>query len=322
MYMTIYILHHPDMERHIQQLGQGFVECSDRFRVILDRLRLRFTSDPNIRFVTTVPATKDQLLRVHTERYLRYLDQGTNGLKSLTANDPDMYYNEWTVTAAKLAAGAATELVELVCKTNSSGFAVVRPPGHHAGCSKAEGFCYINNVMVATMNALETGLAKRILVVDWDVHYHHGTSMIIYDKPDLTADMLTVFSMHRYDNGKFYPGKKRGSTGSYHRGMIVNHGFNRYAEDTHYQNVLGQFLDKYVRETGTPDLIVVSCGFDAAKGDPIGGFGVTPDGYYQMTKLLKSICPKVAMVLEGGYNLDVLPDCAEACIRALLTSSE
>lgn len=314
--MTVIIMYHSDMERHAPSYtDHNHPECPSRYTVIYDRLRKVYDQDPRILFIEARQATDTELHKVHTEKYVSNL--GTN-LKSLTYRNPDLYYNEWTYRASLLAAGAATQLVDTIALTdNMAGFAIVRPPGHHAECSSPKGFCYINNVMVAALNVIH--LVKRILIVDWDVHYHFGTADIINKHPELTPQQLTVFSMHRFDNGRFYPRKKSGATGVRSKGRIVNHGFNGYADDQQYISVLQSFLERYrVEMSASPDVIIVSCGFDAAKGDPIGGFGVTPNGYYEMTKMLHKFCPKLALILEGGYNLDVLPECAQACIAGLL----
>lgn len=302
------MVHHPDMEKHIQELE--FVECSDRYRVIIDQLMKQWRSWC---WILAPMATDEQILRAHGKKYLNRLSKN---IGSVTKNNLDLPCNEWTYRASKLAAGAAITLVQNCLMQGGCGFAVVRPPGHHAEYDRPEGFCYLNNVMIAALDALATGSAERILIVDWDVHYHHGSADILSRQCHLTADQLQIFSMHRYDNGNFYPGTPKGATGTYYNGRITNYGFNTVGNDQNYVEALKEFIDQYLKG-GRPDIIIVSCGFDAAEGDPIGGFEVTPQGYYEMTRVLLGACSQVALVLEGGYNLDILPSCANACMQAL-----
>jgi histone deacetylase 6 len=205
-----------------------------------------------------------------------------------------------------------------------NGAAIVRPPGHHACRDNCSGFCYINNVLVAAFGALTRNPDLKILIVDWDVHYHSGTSDIL-KRTTYTSSQIVVFSMHRYDHGCFFPGDKEGATGSYHHGRIVNKEFNMprgrrtIPGDEQYNTELSKFLSSYKHMYGEPDIIIVSCGFDAAKGDPLGGFNITPQGYYDMTtQLMRASNGKVAMVLEGGYNISVITDSAIACTKAMM----
>jgi histone deacetylase 6 len=260
-------------------------------------------------------ATKDEFLTAHS---LEYYDKLHNTRDFMLMNfDPDMFQNEHTLKAAFLAAGCTCELVNSILSGKIvNGFAAVRPPGHHARKDGCCGFCYINNVMVAALSALNKNPSLQILIVDWDIHYHSGSTDILKDTP-YNARQLTIFSLHRYDNGGFYPYDEEGKTGTYYDGRIVNVGFNDSPGDKEYLEQLNQFLTEYTKNLGTPDLIIVSSGFDAARGDPLGQYDVTPEGYKQMTLLLKSICPKVAIVLEGGYNIRIITKCSQSCIDAL-----
>ena len=125
------------------------------------------------------------------------------------------------------------------------------------------------------------------------------------------------FSIHRYDNGSFFPRGDIGKSGIHKSAQIINVGFNGPKDDTFYLSTFNNILKPYALQFN-PDLIIVSCGFDAAKGDPLGECHVTPQGYYELTQILQGICPKIAMVLEGGYNLDAISNSAVACLKALL----
>lgn len=281
-------------------------ECPERIMVIYKAIK----DLPFIR-VAARDATTKEISRAHP---IEYLSQ----MQSLSLKDGDMYWNQWSLDAIVMAAGSCCQLVQESVNGNiDHGFAIVRPPGHHAFRSQCRGFCFLNNVMIAALEALEH--MYRVLIVDWDVHYHQGTEDII-QSTQYTADRLTVFSMHRYDGGCFFPGGTDGETGTKCDGRIVNVGFNSVKGDKEYVECLQTFLENYVQNTGKPDMILVSCGFDAAKGDPLGGYAVTPSGYAAMTRKLLEVSPKVVMVLEGGYNLKVIPQCARACIETMINS--
>lgn len=281
-----------------------------------------------LRFKTR-QATWNEISRAHSLEYCQRL-KGLDGInKDMGQND--MFLNQHTIKAVLTAAGSTCQLVDAVLSSESvidNGFAVVRPPGHHASHSDCSGFCYVNNVLVAAFRALAEDPSLKILIVDWDVHYHLGTSDII-QQTNYTSSQIVVYSIHRFDHCTFYPGHPEGATGSYHDGRIINTGFNMPRKSKHgpipgdveYNKALSKFLDSYQQMYGKPDIVIVSCGFDAAHGDPLGGFKVTPKGYYDMTRQLMHVANgKVAMVLEGGYNVPVITRSAVACAEALKTT--
>lgn len=180
------------------------------------------------------------------------------------------------------------------------------------------GFCLFNNVAIAARELRRLGLANRILILDWDVHYGNGTAKMVQDDPE-----ILFISLHRYDKGKFYPGDPDSgpsSTGSKAApGKRVNVGWNGGgATDADYAAAFSRVVIPIVGEF-QPDFILVSAGFDAAAEDPIGECLLTPHGYAMMThRLMEFAEGRVLLVLEGGYNLPVIAACAEACIGTLL----
>jgi len=301
------------MTRHKQR---GHPESPKRIISIYEGLK-----SMGVRQIPCRQATWEEIGLVHSKSYCERL-QMLDGQRQYTGQN-DMYLNRYTITAALTAAGSACQLVNTIldpCSDLVSGFAIVRPPGHHACHDDCTGFCYINNVMVSAINALTKNTELKILVVDWDVHYHSGSADII-SKTDYTAQQLTVFSIHRYDQQCFYPGDPMGKSGSYLNNRIVNKGFDTnpgfIPGDEDYNTALTEFIADYNERCGVPDIIIVSCGFDAAEGDPLGGFKVTPKGYADMTRQLMNFCGKVALVLEGGYNIKVIRSCAMACMESL-----
>lgn len=262
-------------------------------------------------------ASTEELRLAHSQEYIQAITrqlQGSNpGNISLT--DQDMYANKKTLNSALLATGSCLNLLEEILENRmDSGFANVRPPGHHASPEKCNGFCFFNNVVISAINAAMRG--KRVLIVDWDVHFGDGSISILNSlhkiNPEL-ADKIFFFSIHRWDNGKFYPGTGK----SYTKNRSISIGFNGPQGDKYYINQFKNILTPIATEF-KPDLILVSAGFDAAMGDPLGGSHVTPEGYYTLSKILQDICPKIMMVLEGGYNLKSISNSAVACLQALL----
>jgi acetoin utilization deacetylase AcuC-like enzyme len=300
--MKVGIVYSINMTLH--EAGYPHDENPERIKVIYNNVK-----DLDVVEVPARDATVEEISRAHKLHYMTQFSE-------LSKKSSDMYWNEWSLGAIIMAAGSCCQLVQESNKGSiNHGFAIIRPPGHHASRGRCSGFCFLNNVMIAALDALEQ--VHRVLIIDWDVHYHQGTEDIV-ENTEYDADRLTVFSMHRYDRGNFFPGGKSGRTGTKHNGKIVNVGFNGVCGDKEYTRTLQTFLDNYVHKIGTPDLILVSCGFDAAEGDPLGGYKVTPQGYADMTKQLLKVSPRVVMALEGGYNLEVIPKCARACIQTMI----
>lgn len=194
--------------------------------------------------------------------------------------------------------------------------AVVRPPGHHAESTEAMGFCLFNNVGVAAEVVKRKHGVKRILIVDWDVHHGNATQNMFLEDPS-----VLYVSLHRFDNGGFYPGQSGsptiiGSKGG--RGKNVNIGWNtRNVSDGAYLAAFNLLLLPIFEEY-KPELVIISAGFDSAEGDPLGGIKVTPGGYAHMTKMLMGVCDKVVVVLEGGYNITSISLSMAAVVSTLL----
>lgn len=173
------------------------------------------------------------------------------------------------------------------------------------------GFCLYNNVAIAARAAQEMG-ARRVLIVDWDVHHGNGTQDSFYQDPE-----VLYFSTHQYP---FYPG-----TGAIEEvgegkglGCTINVPWPGGRDDADYLAAFDRVLLP-VATAFKPDLVLVSCGFDAAEGDPLGSMRLSPEGYAQMTGRLAPLATgKLVLALEGGYNLDAISRSAAACARVLL----
>jgi len=237
--------------------------------------------------------------------------------------DSDTYWNELhTSNAARFAVGSVVELVNKIATNKlQNGFGIVRPPGHHAEAEEAMGFCYFNTVAIAAKQLLKNPEMRKILIVDWAIHHGNGTQKVFYDDP-----RILYVSIHRHDNGNFYPGTGGSiecGTGA-GLGTNVNIAWSGGLEppmgDAEYLAAFRTIVMPIAREFD-PDFVLVSAGFDAAQGHdhPIGGYTVSPACFAYLTHQLLSVAGgKVALVLEGGYSLDVLCDSVEQCCRALM----
>ncbi|XP_049342450.1 histone deacetylase 7 [Astyanax mexicanus] len=289
-------------------------------------------------------ATLEELQSVHTERHV--LLYGTNPLNRLKLDnrnlagilsqrmfvmlpcggvgvDNDTIWNEMhTSTASRMAAGSVTELAFRVAKGElKNGFAVVRPPGHHADPSNPMGFCFFNSVAIAAKQLQQKLSVTKILIVDWDVHHGNGTQEIFYNDPS-----VLYISLHRYDNGNFFPG----SGGPTEVGSGAGEGFNVNVAwtggleppmgDAEYLAAFRTVVMPIAREF-SPDVVLVSSGFDAAEGHPapLGGYKVTAKCFGFLTRQLMVLAGgRVVLALEGGHDLTAICDASEACVSALL----
>ena len=233
--------------------------------------------------------------------------------------------NMHTKQAALISAGSTVEAVSYVCSQTlvDQAFAIVRPPGHHAHCNQIAGFCFFNNVAVAARAAQSKYGARKVCIFDWDVHVGDGTAQIFYDDPS-----VLYISIHRFDQGKFYPGQAGAHTRigeGAGKGFNIHFPFNVSPNqkpiigDKDYIYACENVFFPIIREFN-PDLMIISAGFDSALGDPLGQIGVTPVGYAYMTWGLRKLCQKTAVILEGGYDLEALERSSEAVVRTLLVN--
>ncbi|KAI8874801.1 histone deacetylase superfamily [Backusella circina FSU 941] len=268
-------------------------------------------------------ATKREILLVHTaSHYQSILDTAyltkRSDYMALEKKYNSIYLNANSFESALYAAGCLIELVHAVCTdTLRNALAIIRPPGHHAEIDTPMGFCLFNNVAVATQDALERG-CRRILILDWDVHFGNGTQAIFAGE-----DRVLYMSLHRYDDGHFYPHDVKADVDNVGlgagRGTTVNIPWPCAGmTDADYMYAFRQVVMPIASEFD-PELVIVSAGFDAAIHDPIGLCKVTPAGYGQMTHQLKTLANgKLVVALEGGYDLNSTTNSALACMQVLL----
>jgi len=258
-------------------------------------------------------ATDGELVRVHDAAYVEALD-GLRGERGYL--DPDTYFAEKSVEAARLAAGGLVAMVDaMIDGADRRGVALLRPPGHHARPAQAMGFCLINSVAVAAAHARARGLS-RVAVVDFDVHHGNGTQEIFWRDPN-----VLYVSTHQYP---FYPG-----TGARHergegdgRGFTVNVPLTAGGGDGTYRGAFERVILP-VLESYAPEAILVSAGFDAALHDPLAEMTVGADAFGWMSRALalqadRSAGGRMALVLEGGYDLVSLESGLERAIAGMM----
>jgi acetoin utilization deacetylase AcuC-like enzyme len=210
--------------------------------------------------------------------------------------DADTVATETSWTAALLAAGIAIEAAE------TSGFALVRPPGHHARPATAMGFCLVNNVAVAARHMQAVHGVGRVAIVDYDVHHGNGTQEIFW------ADHTVLFvSLHQWP---FYPGSGGPTDQSE---TTVNIPLSAGSGDDEYLLAFDEVVEPVV-EQFDPDLVLVSAGFDAHEEDPLAEMRVSADGFRELSRRCAALAPRVAAVLEGGYNIETLPRLVAAAL--------
>ncbi|KAI7905380.1 uncharacterized protein BX663DRAFT_483902 [Cokeromyces recurvatus] len=226
--------------------------------------------------------------------------------------------------SARVASGALLALVEPIIKGQlRNGFALIRPPGHHAEDDLAMGFCFYNNVAVAVADTLDKypTKIKKILIIDC---HGNGTQKIFYDNPN-----VLYISIHRWDNGKFYPfsgapdecGEGAGQGRNVNIALSASKEKPKPMGDTEFVAAFYHFVIPIAKQFH-PDMIFVSAGFDAAEGHPenLGGYNVTPRGYALLTKMVKDLAEelcegRLVLTLEGGYELQPL---AAACASSVV----
>jgi acetoin utilization deacetylase AcuC-like enzyme len=239
-----------------------------------------------------VPATPEQVERCHTAEHVRRIRE----LSGPTWLDGDTPASESSYEAALLAAGGAIQAAA------TEGFALVRPPGHHAPAGRAMGFCLFNNAAIAARaTQAELGL-ERVAIVDWDVHHGNGTQDIFWDDPT-----VLYISLHEWP---FYPGTGAPGEGNE---TTVNVPLPAGSGNEEYLRAFEEIVEPSVRGF-EPDLLLVSAGFDAHTDDPLASMQLTGHGFRELAHRCRGLAPRVAAVLEGGYNLDTLPGLVHATL--------
>lgn len=323
---------HPEDPRRIHAIYEAFVRAGLVWR----------QGDPGpageyyMGRIDTRMVTREEVCLVHTIQHWNWIQslnsKNPDDLKEEQQHPPErtdsIYLSKSTPYCAGLSAGGAIEACRaLVLGKVKNVFAIIRPPGHHAEREDAKGFCFYDNVSIATkVCQREFGeRCRKVFILDWDVHHGNGIQQANYSDPN-----VLYISLHVHKGGQFYPelsyrDNRRNYGDHLHCGEGAGLGSNVNIPWTNLGMGDGDYIyafQQIVMPIATefdPDLVIIAAGFDAAEGDMLGGCHVTPAGYAHMTHMLMSLAGgKVAVCLEGGYNLDSIARSSCAVGRTLM----
>jgi acetoin utilization deacetylase AcuC-like enzyme len=300
----------------LHDTGPGHPESPRRLEAIETELQRRGLLQ-RCRLIPARPAVDRELCRCHTARYLQTVRREVAyGARELSTGDTTV--GEHSEDAARLAAGGTLAAVDAVLAGRiDNGFALVRPPGHHAEPDRGMGFCIFNNVALAARHAQAVHGLERVLIVDWDLHHGNGTQAIFWSDPS-----VLYVSTHEWGN---YPGsgaaEERGEGAGL--GFTINCPLPAYSDGAAVLGALEKALEAAARFR--PQLVLVSAGFDGHRGDPLGHFLLEDADYTALTELCLAIAGehadgRLVSVLEGGYGLKGLAGGAAAHVEALLAA--
>ncbi|MCJ2513605.1 MAG: histone deacetylase [Candidatus Thermoplasmatota archaeon] len=251
---------------------------------------------------------EDLLYDVHTKNMIDRVKEAS--LKESSWLDPDTYICKGDYDIARLAAGGLVDITENVINDRArNGFALVRPPGHHATRDRSMGFCLFNNIAIAANMASKKG--KRVLIFDLDVHHGNGTQDIFYNRKDV---MYQSFHLSPH-----YPGT--GDTDEIGEGEGIGYNVNTPLNYGNGDNAITQLLDEVflpITKQFKPDILLVSCGYDSHHADILGGLSLSVNFFGEIISRFQKIQPKIVCTLEGGYNLDWIGKCLVSQLGQLL----
>jgi acetoin utilization deacetylase AcuC-like enzyme len=262
----------------------GHPEAPERLAVLLEAF-------PD--YVSSEPASEEDVLRCHSAAHVELV----RSIEQPTWLDLDTVASATTYEAALLAAGAAIEAVR------RGGFALVRPPGHHALRDRAMGFCLLGNVAIAARWAQRAGELRRLAIVDFDVHHGNGTEALFRDD-----DSVLFVSLHQWP---FWPGTGGPDDQA---ATTLNVPMRAGSGDEEYLRAFERVVEPALARFDA-ELVLVSAGFDAHVDDPLADIRVTEDGFRELARRCRAAAPRCAAVLEGGYNLETLPGLVGAALE-------
>jgi acetoin utilization deacetylase AcuC-like enzyme len=307
--MTTAFISHADCGRH--DTGWHHPEHVGRLRAITRALRDDWELFGTVQHVEARHASAGEIGLAHDPAHFRSIaDLAAAGGGPV---DHDTVVSEGSFDAATAAAGAVLDAVDMAFDGRAlRSFCATRPPGHHAVRDRAMGFCLFGNVAIGAHYALARHSAERVLVVDWDVHHGNGTQALVEQEP-----RIRFVSMHQWP---WYPGT--GSAEERGTGNVWNIPLPPGLAPERYMEELCAGVEAAARDF-TPDLVMVSAGFDCLRGDPLGGFTLEAGHLARLTRWMveraEEWCGgRLVSTLEGGYNTDTLGPAAAAHLRALL----
>jgi acetoin utilization deacetylase AcuC-like enzyme len=293
--------------------GRSHPERSARIAALVDALEQY--QRPGLKRFSPRFATPEEIALVHDVTHVDRVAATAN--QHSFAFDADTPVSVQSYTTALLATGGLLTLLEAIMTHDiDNGFALVRPPGHHAERDRAMGFCLFNSAAIGAQYLRERFGLKRILVMDWDVHHGNGTQHSFYDDPG-----VLYVSTHQYP---YYPGTGALSEVGQGQGegYTVNLPLSPGCGNAEYQELFTDVIAPICREFA-PEFVLISAGFDAHARDPLGGMEVTEAGFGAMARVLLQIARdhaqgRCAAILEGGYDLEGL----QKSVRCVLDEME
>jgi len=311
------LIYHPDYLKH--DTGPGHPERPARLEVILERLRESSLFD-HLLSLEPQPAPLQAVARNHAQEYIDHVREVCQrGPGLLDSGDTPVSSESYRV--ALLAVGGLLTAVDAVMAGKlDNAFCAIRPPGHHAECSHAMGFCLFNNVAIAARHLQQKHKLSKVLIVDWDVHHGNGTQHAFEDDP-----RVFYFSIHQFPH---YPGTGSRAEKGTGRGEGSTLNAPMPASSTH-EDYVRVFREQLLPEAlrFSPKFVLVSAGFDAHREDPLSAIQLSDETYEEMTRIVMQIAGKccqgrLVSALEGGYQLPALARCAHRHIATLMDTKE
>ncbi|WP_150909454.1 histone deacetylase family protein [Marinobacter halotolerans] len=304
--MTTGFFSHDDYTRHV--MAPDHPECPERLTSIISYLG-QTGLDQTLDWVKPEEITRDQLLLAHPEGYLHQLElmQPTKGR---VYTDPDTAMMPHTLRAARLAAGANIQAVDMVLSSQlTNAFVCARPPGHHAERSKSMGFCFYNNVALAAKRALNFHHLERVAIIDFDVHQGNGTVDIVGG--DERILMCSSFQHPFYPHSHVHRQAEN----------IINTPISAGESALNYRKIVEEAWLKRLQDF-RPQMVLISAGFDGHKLDPLAELNLEADDYRWLTEMLASVArdhanDRIISTLEGGYHLKALAESVNAHLEVL-----
>jgi acetoin utilization deacetylase AcuC-like enzyme len=295
---------HPEAPARLLAVGQALAAWEQNSPGSLARIEPRFAND-------------EEILAVHTAAHLKTVEAAV--AQAPTHLDADTFVSAESLNVGRLAAGSCVELATKVAQGElSSGFAALRPPGHHAEADHAMGFCLFNSVAIAARSLQQVLGIEKVLIIDWDVHHGNGSQHSFESDPS-----VLYMSTHQFP---FYPGTgAAGEAGiDRGRGTTVNIPMPPSCGDFEYVGVM-QHLFAPIALEFDPDFILVSCGFDAHRADPLGSMEIGAAGFLSMTQIAREVAEsacggRIAYFLEGGYSALGLAEGTAAVLTGMLAA--
>jgi len=307
--MKLQIYYHPDSLEH--RLYPFFSEKPKRLQTLV-----KFFGNKDFPIVTPSAATEETLFLAHSETYVQHVKNlSTQGVIQAFINNTMSPYVQWYTRVSKGSYKAALVSVGGVCQAVDDvlqekcqrAFCLTRPPGHHAGKEKGEGFCLFNNVAIGALHALDNG-AKRVAVIDFDRHHGNGTEEIL----------------HSHENVLFVSSFQEGCKYAHHAKQRENTVAISIPEHSSFDVVKELYIQKAIPaiEAFKPDLILISAGFDMHIDDPLTNIKLHEEDFYTLTQMLVALANKlcdgkIVSSLEGGYDVDALKECTHNHLKAL-----